>query len=303
MDVGSLESRVRLYLNEVTAKFYTQAEIWRWLSLGAKDISQRSLCVRRILTAATGGAGVRRVTVNALKFLHVEYLSTRPIMLTRIDPLKIGRYPLNGTAPQYWYEFDDGVEIDPLPDGIYPLRLYVADVSKFVAASPWADWAAGAGWVTGYSAIHSGASSDVTLTAPIVSGGNYTLEFNILDITGSVKLTAGTLEGSTITTNGNHTQNFISNGTTLKLTGTGDLTIVGFKIYLERDIASTADQIELGQEWDNLLALYATFSGLLKDKRHEPAILLSSIYANEFSYLSKYIIEVIPDGRDDLKYQ
>lgn len=53
LDASDLETRVRTYLNEVTQDFYTQTEIYRWLSIAAKDIAQKSMCVRRILDAVT----------------------------------------------------------------------------------------------------------------------------------------------------------------------------------------------------------------------------------------------------------
>lgn len=301
MIASNLETRVRTYLNEVTANFYTQAEIWRWLSNCAREISQKTLCVRRSLTTSTGGNGVREVSINAYKTMHVQY-STK--MLGYIDPLQLGRYPFTGTVPQYWYESGSSIGIEPLPDAIYSLKVYVADVAKLVADSPWTDWTAGARWVVGDSVIHSGASSDLTLTAGVTSGKNYTFEFQVTGIgtSSTLLLTAGTLEAPTISTNGWHVQSIIPNGTTLKLTGVGDVTVDSFRIYKEADISAITDELELGEEWSNTLALYATYSGLFKDKAYSQAALLQRIYANDFEYIRQNIIDVIPDGRAELTY-
>lgn len=88
LDAEDLEARVRTYINEYTASFFTQVEIWRWLSLGAKDIAQKTTCIRRILDAITV-ASTRHVATDAYKVIHVEYIpaSGRPQMLTKISPL------------------------------------------------------------------------------------------------------------------------------------------------------------------------------------------------------------------------
>jgi hypothetical protein len=304
MLVNDLETRVRTYLNEATAKFYTQAEIWNWLSVSAKDISEKTQTIRRILTSATGGAGVRSINTNAI-VLHVEYIPSqgRSKILPKIDPLKIGNYQISGSEPQYWYPGNGIVSVEPLPDAIYNLRLYVTDVAKLKTTTTLAtDWT-GAGWTLGDSAIHAGVSSDLTYTPAITSGVNYTLMFNVTGISGTLKITAGTVEGTVISTNGYHTQNIVANGTTLKVTGVGDVTITEFLIYKEAAISAGTQELELGAEWDHLLALYATYSGLLKDRQYAPANLLASIYPGELDYLRRTVVEVIPDGRDDMVYQ
>lgn len=213
LDASDLETRVRTYLNEVTADFFTQAEIWRWLSVAAKDTAQKTLCIRRILDAVTVNA-TRNVVTNAYKVLHVEYVpaSGRAIMLTKVDPLRLGHYPVNGATPQYWYEFGANIGIEPIPDAVYNLRLYVADLPKMYL-----------------------------IGAP----------------------------------------------TTL----------------VEADFANTTDQTELPTAWQHLLALYATHGGLTKDRKYGPAQMLEAIYNNELAYLRQAIVEVIPDGRNGLKYQ
>jgi hypothetical protein len=307
LDMSDYETRVRTYLNEVTANFYTQAEIWQWLGIAAKDISQKTLCVRRILTNSTTSL-TRNIVTNAYKVLNVEYIpsSGRPIMLPMVDPLRTGHWPIKDTVPQYWYEHGSAIGIVPVPDAIYNLRIYIADLAKLIIEPVWTtDWTAGARWVLGDTAIHSGASSDLTYTAGITNGANYTFEFNVTGVssTATLKLTAGTVEGTTITTNGWHCQSLIANGTTFKLTAVNDVTINDFTIYKEADISATTDRYELAPEWNQSLALYATYYGLIKDRQYGPAALLNSLYSNEFSYLQQNIVEVIPDGQDTMKYK
>jgi hypothetical protein len=325
LDCSDLETRVRTYLNEVTAGFYTQADIYRWLSIGAKDIAQKTLCVRRILTAATA-ASTRNVAVNAYKVLHVEYVPVLPAtgrrtMLTQIDPLRVGHYPgvTAGTtgAPLFWYESGANIGIEPIPDGIYQLRLYVADLPKMAhlsfttfsegaGATQWTDSATG--WTLGTTAVH-GATGPETLTyktALASANTNITVVFNVSGVTQNtgayVKATIGTA-GPQTEVNGVYMATIAATTPwTLVLTGVGASIVDNLYVYKEADFASATDQTELPTRWQHLLALYATYNGLMKDKKYGPAQMLESIYNNELMYLKQNTVEVIPDGRNDLTY-
>lgn len=317
LDAADLEARVRTYLNEATADFYTQAEIWRWLSLTVKDIAQKTLCIRRILDAVTVNA-TRNVATNAYKVLHVEYIpsSGRERILTKIDPLRVGHYPTNGTAPQYWYEFGANIGIDPVPDGAYNLRLYIADLPKMTSvyngiafvegssANQWVD--GGSAWTCSTTAAHTGAGADalVAYTAIAAANTNVTMAFNIDSVgTGGTVTPSCGASGVAITTTGIHMQTVVAT-TPWKptLTATNTIVISGFYAYAEADYAAVGDQTELPTAWQHLLALYATHRGLTKDRKNGPAQMLESIYNNELAYLRQNIVDVIPDGRNALKY-
>jgi hypothetical protein len=303
MTAADYETKVRTYLNEVTANFYTQAEIWLWLSSAAREISQQTLCIRRRLSCSTCGNNVRHVNINAYKAIHVQY-GTK--MLPKCQPIRLGRDPFyNSTYPQYWYEYGNLIGIEPMPDNVYDLKVYVADVAKIYSTSPWTDWTAGARWSLGDSYTHTGASSSLTLTAGITNAVNYTFEFEISNIGASSNLflTAGSQMGAIISTNGWHTQNIVSTGTSLTITAYGDVAIDNFKIYKEATISATTDVLEFDDEWETSVALYATYCGLLKDKAYPAAALLYAIYKNDFDYIRQNIVEVIPDGSLDLTYR
>uniref|UniRef100_A0A6M3K968 Uncharacterized protein n=1 Tax=viral metagenome TaxID=1070528 RepID=A0A6M3K968_9ZZZZ len=323
LDAADLEARVRTYLNESTAGFYTQAEIWRWLSVAAKDIAQKTLCVRRVLDALTTDSA-RTVNTNAYKVLHVEYIPTsgRSVMLTKIDPLRVGHYPgvTVGTegAPLYWYEFGSTIGLDPIPDvSTYKLRLYVADLPKMcsayngiafvegAAANEWTDGATA--WTLSTTATHAGAGP-TTLTANTAlaaANTNVTFVFTVDSIgaTGSITPSCGAT-GIAVTTAGVHMQTLAAT-TPWKpvLTGANDVVISNFYAYVEADYAAVGNQTELPTAWQHLLALYATYGGLTKDRKYGPAQMLESIYNNELAYLRQNVIEIVPDGRGSLKYQ
>ncbi len=317
---SDLETRVRTYLNEVTADFFTQAEIWRWLSVAAKDIAQKTLCVRRIVDAVTANT-TRNVTTSAYKVLHVEYVpsSGRAIMLTKIDPLRVGHFPqitvgTNG-APVYWYEFGGAIGIDPIPDGVYNLRLYISDMPKMcIGAYPltntqFTSWATGGTGFTAATATHTGAVAGTLTenTSLLAVSTNYTVSFTLSTI-GSFSATTialGDTAGATMTTAGVHTQNITTSATAspkVIFMATGDVTFANLYILKEADFGTSTDQTELPCAWQHLLALYATHGGLTKDRKYGPAQMLESIYNNELAYLRQAIVENIPDGRSDLKY-
>lgn len=318
-----LETRVRTYLNEASAGFYTKADIARWLSVAAKDIAQKTLCVRRVLDAVTASS-TRNVATNAYKVLHVEYIpsSGRPIMLAKIDPLRVGNYPLSGTAPQFWYEFGSNIGIEPIPDATYNLRLYVADLPKMEHTTfPITAW--NSGWTgSGTGTWSNGAASNAytgttgqvgidTYGTAITDATVYTFTITLSSVTScGVVIKAGTAASPTLNTAGVHTVTLLSNNTGLTLTATmtgatGGLTVDDLYIYKEADFTSSlasTEQTELPSAWQHLLALYATHSGLMKDRKYGPAQMLESIYNSELAYLRQAIVEVIPDGRTSLRY-
>lgn len=325
LDASDLETRVRTYLNEVTQDFYLQTEIWRWLSVAAKDIAQKTGCVRRILDTVTAN-GVRNVATNAYKVMHVEYIpaSGREIMLTKIDPLRAGHYPgvTPGTkgAPIYWYEFGNNIGLDPIPDATYNLRLYVTDLPKMQHSTfPIAVW--NSGWtgsgtgtwsngasVNSYTGTTGQAGIDTWGTS-LVTATNYTFTITVSGVSScGLVITAGTVASPNITTAGVHSFTALTAGTSLTLTATmtgasGGLTVDDLYILKEADYAAVGDQTELPTAWQHLLALCATYGGLTKDRKYGPAQMLESIYNNELAYLRQSIVEVIPDGRASLKYQ
>jgi hypothetical protein len=320
LDASDLEARVRTYLNEATADFYSQAEIWRWLSLGVKDIAQRTNCVRRILDAQTT-ASTRTVTTNVYKVLHVEYVPStgRSLILPKISPLQVGHKPLDGVTPQYWYEFGSTIGIEPIPSAIYSLRLYVSDIPKMchstypiaTFSSGWTGTGTGT-WTNGTTAAYVGTTGQIginTYGTSLAASTNYTFTFTLSGISNcGVVLSAGTTDSISITTNGIHTVNLTSSSGTpaLKFTATmtgatGGVTVDDLYILKEADFGAVGDQTELPTIWQGLLALYSTYNGLIKDKRIAPAQILESIYRNELNYLKANVIDIIPDSKEGIR--
>lgn len=312
LDAADLELKVRTYLNEASADFYTQAEIWRWLSLAARNISQTALCVRRVLDAQTNG-NVRTVNHNAHQVLAVEYIPStgRRIFLQKITPLQLGHFPLDGVTPQYWYDFGGSIGIDPLPPSVYELRLFVADLAKMnvsVITDFTTGWTAGTGWTGGANAYHvNAASGDLTYNTTLSASTNYTFTVYVASIGtgGSLTPYVGTTTGTPITTVGYHTQNLVSSAgaPALKFTAVNSVEFDNLTILKEADYAAVGDQTELQPEWQHLMALYATYNGLLKDGKLGPARMLESIYYGELTYMKNQFVDIVPNGLDEQRQQ
>ncbi len=311
LDCGDQKTRVRTYVNEQVASFFTDTEIKRWLSLGIKDIAQKTTCVRRILDAHTT-ASTRTVSHDVYKVHHVEYVPAtgRSRMLTRITPLQIGHFPFEygGVLPEYWYEFGSIIGIDPLPSTQYNLRLYVSDKPKLVISNRYvqSDWTAGTGWTAASgSASHTGASGDLTYGTALVTATKYTTVFTISGLGASATCIPyfGSVAGETVTANGIHMMNATSAGTVFKFTGLNVFTIDDIYLFKESDYASDSDQTELSSAWQHLIVLFATIQALYKDKKPSPGSMLETILNNELAYLKQNIVDVIPDGSNQLLYQ
>jgi hypothetical protein len=234
-------------------------------------------------------------------------------MLTKISPLQVGHYPINGTSPQYWYEFGTTIGIDPLPDNVYDLHLYVADIPKIqhttYPLTNFSAWSAGTGW-TAATATHTGSGpGTLTENTSILSvSSNYTIGFTLSGIAngGMAMPSLGNTDGFYVTTPGPHTQNISTSATAapkIIFTATNDIVVSNVYLAKEADFSATTNQTELPPMWQHLLALYATYSGLIKSRRPAAARMLESIYGNELSFLRQNIVEVIPDGKNDQVYR
>lgn len=311
LDYSDLLARARFYVNEATANFFTADEFKKWFSIASRIVNQYTLSNRKILDAVTV-KDVRTVDTNVYKVLYVEYVPAtgRPTMLGKIDPLKTGHYPIDGTYPQWWFELGDQIGIEPIPDAAYALRLYVCDIPKLIILdedSFTSGWT-GNNWTYGASAIHTGTSSDSLIYGTsLAADANHTVIFTLSNMGTSSSVTPriGTSFGVPVTTPGVHMQNITSPSTSpsLAFVGVGSCTLDDVIISQEADFSATTDQTEIMPMFQHLMILYAAGRALQKDQRPVPANLLLQIILNESDYLRQNYVDIIPNGRDDLNYK
>lgn len=125
--LANLRTRVRDLLDEdyttTVEMFWSNAEINQWIKDGEQDIAEKALCVRSIDAVSTT-ASTRSVSYNGYKVMYLEYSG---IGLRKTTPMQLGRLPISGSTPQRWFDLDGGVYVEPIPDDIYSLNLYLSD--------------------------------------------------------------------------------------------------------------------------------------------------------------------------------
>jgi hypothetical protein len=330
LDHADLNTRVRTYLGEASANFFTDTEIARWLSIALKYIAQKSTCIRHILDAHTKVSernvvpyGTNAAAVEAYKVHFVEYVpaSGRPKMLKKIDPLRVGHETFDSTTPEAWFEFGGQVGIEPTPDAEHDLRLYVSDAPKIENATfPIIDWSSGwtgggtGTWTNAATAAYVGTTGQAgtnTWGTTLAASTPYTFIVTVSGVSNcTLTVGAGTTSSITLTSNGIHAASITSSSgspalvLTATMTGaTGGLTVDDLYILKEADlVAAGTEQTELDTAWQHLAVLLATAFGLRKDRKIAAAQMLESIVNNEIEYMRQNIVEIIPDGRASIKY-
>jgi hypothetical protein len=130
-------SKTRSLLAETTASFWTDVQLTYYINQAIRDIARKSGCIQHIDTAVTV-ASTRLVAFTGYKCHAVEYIpasGTRKSLI-KIDPLELGHNTLDGTAPQFWYEDGMNIGIEPIPDAIYNLALYISDYPTDMTLNP-----------------------------------------------------------------------------------------------------------------------------------------------------------------------
>jgi len=121
---------LRTILDEVTAGYFTDAQLKLYINHAIRDIAATSGCIRHIDTA-TVTSGTRTVAFSGYKCAAVEYtpVSGNPYYLIKINPNQVNHVNTNGLEPQFWYEFGSSIGIEPLPAATYTdkLQLYIED--------------------------------------------------------------------------------------------------------------------------------------------------------------------------------
>jgi len=274
-----------------------------------------------------------------LKVFYVEYIPTsgRSIFLTQIDPLKLGNCRIKGTTPQYWYEYGAGIHIEPMPNAIYSLRLFVADnpkkaenISSFTVGTGANEWTESSNvifqdtadvifqdtndvtfqktvsdWIGGKPATHTGTISDLTYNT-ILEEEEYTLEFLVstVGIGGTITPHIGTMSGIPVSSVGYSTQTIVAGGgnPTLRFTALNDIVIDELLVLKRSNLVGSTDQLEISAAFQHNIALAAVSRGLTKNKQNGPAQLLNEINNGELEYLKQNIVDIIPNGRNSLVY-
>ena len=120
----------RFYLRDVTAHWWSDAELTSYINIAIRDIAMKTGCVQHLDSVVTS-AGSRWVNYSGYKVIAVEYkpVTGRRRYLRNITMTQLGHVAFGTTnsEPEFWFEDTNRIGIDPIPNGVYSLDLYVAD--------------------------------------------------------------------------------------------------------------------------------------------------------------------------------
>lgn len=119
--LSNLIIEARELLREETASFWSDAMLTVYINDAISILAAVTGCYRTIQSVNTSN-GARTVGFTGYKCIAVEYLGRS---LIKIKPEQAGHTKLDGATPQYWYECGVSIGIDPVPNGVYALSLYV----------------------------------------------------------------------------------------------------------------------------------------------------------------------------------
>jgi hypothetical protein len=166
MTLGELTTAVRDILDESTASMYTDNNIKNWINAGERDIAVKTASIESVLPLQTTASSrlvsytgnvvlaVELNTTSVREFLpgcHIPWQDSDDLFRRsfsgsaplstgadqwvtgdvlrgmKIGPHNLGSIPLRGLAyPQYWFVWGSYLVIEPTPDAIYDLNVYVA---------------------------------------------------------------------------------------------------------------------------------------------------------------------------------
>lgn len=133
----NLRTRIRDILNLIsTSVIWTDAQLTDIINEIVRDIAQKSLCYQAIVAKSTSN-GVRTLSGMSSHYdlTALEYI-TGAITLREIPTILLGHDHPKGATPQFYFENNDSVGIEPLPDATYNLNAYLSQPPTDMSLEP-----------------------------------------------------------------------------------------------------------------------------------------------------------------------
>ncbi len=127
-DLTDMQTALRDVLGEPTALKWTDAEIKRFLNDGQRHAAILTGCYETEVLITTT-ASSRVVPFVGYKVNAVEYQpgSGNRVGLQGITPKMLGHIPLNGAAPQYYFQWGTDIILEPKPGATtYILNVHIS---------------------------------------------------------------------------------------------------------------------------------------------------------------------------------
>ena len=134
LTLSTIRSLIRSELNESTTTALTDTELNSIINDGYKDVSAKGLCYENKIAfnniAAQKIVPLVFATNHILRVNYVEYKSGTTQGgwgMMRVVPQTIGHMKIDGSTPQYWYQWGDYLYVEPVPDvATYDLEVYAS---------------------------------------------------------------------------------------------------------------------------------------------------------------------------------
>jgi hypothetical protein len=128
----AIRNNIRSELNETTTTILSDTELNALVNDGYKDVAAKGLCFESKVTKDN-------IAIEKI----VSFMSTNPIRITYAEyktgatqggkgmlctlPQTSGYIPINGSSPQYWFQWGSYLVVEPIPDDTtYDLAVYTS---------------------------------------------------------------------------------------------------------------------------------------------------------------------------------
>jgi hypothetical protein len=122
--IDTIEYQIMSALTEQSPAALSSAMLINAINDGHKDVAAKSLCLESESVVSTV-PGSRFVPFSGYKVKDIKDESTN-LGVIETMPQSFGHNIIDGARPQYWFQWGGYVVLDPVPDAVYSLRLYLA---------------------------------------------------------------------------------------------------------------------------------------------------------------------------------
>jgi hypothetical protein len=125
-DLDTIELEIRSLLGVSSISRITPEDITNTINDAYKDIASRSFCIEESVELSTIPDS-RRVRFSGINISNIV-LSSSGNSLLKVDPRTFGYSTIQGLEPKYWFQWGEYIVLDPMPDSIYSLMVYISKI-------------------------------------------------------------------------------------------------------------------------------------------------------------------------------
>lgn len=129
----------RQLYNAVNDTFFSDAELYMMVQAAQTELARETNCIRRVYTTPTvanqqeyskpaAAFSIKRITYNGRKLFKISDREDDALTLNNAVTTATG-------APQYYWEWDDSIELRPVPDDALTLKIYTYDLPQTVSST------------------------------------------------------------------------------------------------------------------------------------------------------------------------